>query len=208
MNTFNKVSIGIILVFLYLIIKGIEILTIEDETLCLDRTVCIYTIGSTTINILFLISLIYNLLSNYFFEKANNYNDDEIISSVLFIGVIICVDFVISSIYFLFSNDFIDNYRSKFLKNKLISSYIYPKIGLGILVSISILLISIIVILFILDDICCQNVFRNYIINKKKRRKKRNNVKHKSTTSIRRNHNSVPDEGGNLEIINDNDMLY
>lgn len=206
MGLFRKINIGFIVIFLYLIIKGIEVLTIEKDVFCSDRTVCIFTIGGTILNTIFLITIIYNLISNYFFEKVNHYIDDEINTSYLCTGIIVCIDFVISSIYFFFSNDFINNYRSKFLKNQLISSYIYPKIGFGILVSLFILLVAITVILYILDDVCCQKLFRNYIILKK--RKKRNNVKHKSTTSIRRNHNSVPDEGGNLEIINENDMLY
>jgi hypothetical protein len=206
MGLFRKINIGFIVIFLYLIIKGIEVLTIEKDVFCSDRTVCIFTIGGTILNTIFLITIIYNLLSNYFFEKVNHYIDDEINTSYLCSGIFVCVDFVISSIYFFFSNDFINNYRSKFLKNQLISSYIYPKIGFGILVSLFILLVAITVILYILDDICCQKLFRNHIILKK--RKRRNNVKHKSTTSIRRNHNSVPDEGGNLEIINENDMLY
>ena len=194
----KKFNIGLIVVLSYLIIKGIEVVTIERDIFCSDKTSCIFTIGSTILNSIFLISIIYTLISNHIFEKNYNYVDDDINSTYIMIAILVVVDFILSCIYFFSYKKFIDYYRKDFLKNGLIASYVYPKIVIGILISVSLLLLSLFIILYIFDDTCCQSILKNFVTSKKK-------IKHKSTNNIRRKHNSIPDEAGN---INNSDMLY
>ena len=194
----KKFNIGLIIVFSYLIIKGIEVVTIEKDIFCSDKTSCVYTIGSTILNSIFLISIIYTLISNYIFEKNYNYVDDDINSTYMLIGLLVIVDFILTCIYFFFYEKFVNYYRKDFLKNGLIASYVYPKIIIGILISAFVLLISLFIMVYIFDDTCCQSILKNFVTSKKK-------IKHKSTNNIRRKHNSIPDEAGN---INNNDMLY
>ena len=198
MTFMKKINIGLIVVFSYLIIKGIEVVTIENDIFCSDKTSCIFTIGSTILNSIFLITIIYTLISNYIFEKNYNYVDDDINSTYIMIALLVIVDFILTCIYFFTYKKFIDYYRKDFLKNGLIASYVYPKITIGIIILVSVLLLSLFIMVYIFDDTCCQSILKNFVTSKKK-------IKHKSTNNIRRKHNSIPDEAGN---INNNDMLY
>lgn len=206
-----SIYIGIFIFYLYLIIVGIELNIVEEDIISQNNLIYNYI---WWINIFYFPVVIYFILKTAELlieikcsknivdvqERENNRVIERrikyISSPTFFIYMIMCAELIINFIYFMFGKSFIENNKTAFMEIRLFQLYVYPKIIIGCVVSISYSLIVILWILLLLDAFFCNSFFVNNMtkksnINNIEEIKKRSKEKH---LRKRRNRISVSDD--------------
>ena len=181
MNFQLLLYIGIVILYLYLIIIGIELVIVEENIISQNDLIYNYV---NWINILYFSVVIYFILKivELFIEmkfSKNNIDIQEqennsviekklkyISSPTFFIYMIMSTELIINFIFFMFGKSFIENNKTSFMEIQLFKLYIYPKMIMGCVVSISYSLIIILWILLLLDAFFCNSFFVNNMTKK------------------------------------------
>ena len=104
-------------------------------------------------------------------------------------------ELIINFLYYIFSSDFIEHYKTAFMEILLFQLYAYPKLTIGCFVTFSYCLIVIFWSVFLLDVCCCDSFFVNTMTTKYKKMRRSNKIKPKDNyLRQRRNRISVCDD--------------
>ena len=190
---------GIITLYLYFIILGIELVIIEGNTISYNVVLYNYI---TYINIFYIVIVLYflfKIIELLFNTRCLNENEDkELLDAgnvTFFIYLIMGSELIINCIYYFFSSDFIEHYKTAFMEIPLFQLYVYPKLTISCFVTFSYCLIVIFWVVFLLDVCCCDSFFVNTMTTKYKKTCKNNKVKPKDNyLRQRRNRVSLCDD--------------
>ena len=187
----------IITLYLYFIILGIELVIIEGNTISYNVVLYNYI---TYINIFYIVIVLYflfKIIELLFNTRCLNENEDKELLDVgnvtFFIYLIMGAELIINFLYYIFSSDFIEHYKTAFMEIPLFQLYAYPKLVVSCFITFSYCLIVIFWSVFLLDVCCCDSLFVNTMTTKYKKTCKNNKVKPHHLRQ-RRNRISVCDD--------------
>ena len=170
------IYIGIVALYLYLIIVGIELNIVEKDLIIQNKLIY---------NYLWLINIFYFPVVIYFIFKTAEliidakcssnsidvYTNERyriiekkllnVSSPKFFIYLLMSAELIMNFIYFIFGKTFIENNKTTFMKIRLFQLYTYPKMVVSCVISISYCLIIVLWLLLLLDAFFCSSFFVN-----------------------------------------------
>lgn len=170
------IYVGIVALYLYFIIVGMELIIVEKDLIIQNKLIYNY-VG--LINLFYFGIVIYFIFkiaellidakcgnnSIDVYDRGNNKVGDKKLQDVsslkFFIYLLMSAELIMNFIYFMFGKSFIENNKTAFMEIRLFQLYTYPKMIVSCFVSISYCLIIVLWLLLLLDAFLCSSFFVN-----------------------------------------------
>jgi hypothetical protein len=170
------IYVGIIVLYLYFIIVGIELNIVEYDTIIQNKFIYNYLGWINAFYFPVVIYFIFKMAELIIDSKCSNNRIDvyineryrviekkliDISSPKFFIYLLMGAELIMNFIYFMFGKSFIENNKTAFMEIRLFELYAYPKMIVSCVVSISYCLIIVLWLLLLLDAFFCSSFFVN-----------------------------------------------